>query len=180
MYLQQDKYKRRSLSLLISRRQLHRFMRGFDSSSNSWEEKEQVHLPKHQVTSLNFSVISNQLGTFFCMRNVYLSLRTLKIVKLLLFTCVVGSFEAFEFKHGGFVQMHISPQAVYSALCSKVRSFWELRNLWQTGWFSSISDLFSNFGFKGNDEDDDTAANPTEGDDWVFKAKQLSYVLPPH
>lgn len=37
------------------------------------------------------------------------------------------------------------------------------------------------FGIKGNDEDD-TDANPTEGDDWVIKAKQLSYVpslLPP-
>lgn len=34
------------------------------------------------------------------------------------------------------------------------------------------------FGIKGDDEDDDTDANPAEGDDWVIKAKQLSYVPP--
>lgn len=63
-------------------------------------------------------------------------------------------------------------------LYSEVRSFWQLVNLRLTGWLSSISDLFGNFGIKGYDKDDDTDANPTKGDDWVIKAKQLSYVPP--
>lgn len=35
------------------------------------------------------------------------------------------------------------------------------------------------FEIKGDDQDDDTDANPAEGDDRVIKAKQLSYVPPP-
>lgn len=34
------------------------------------------------------------------------------------------------------------------------------------------------FGIKNDDEDGDTDANPTEGDDWVIKVKQLSSVPP--
>lgn len=41
---------------------------------------------------------------------------------------------------------------------------------------TSFERIWEFFRIKGGDEDDNTVADPPEKDDWVIKAKQLSFV----
>lgn len=87
------------------------------------------------------------------------------------------SFKGFDIKYGGYYQFISSCFVAWLSVTQWSQIFLKAQE------FVADSHQFQTclaiFGIKGNDdEDDDTDANPTEGDDWVITEKQLFYVPP--